>query len=292
MRQSISVVSALAIASCNLSPKPFNQSLAEADKECAARVDWPNFVSKVSCYDTVEEPIIRQKVPVALSAFQRFSERRRYLAGQADIINAKGIEQTAKYRSLHAEAYAVLKAQEPKLADINSTLYKEMFAAKAQSVCLRETLTEQVNCIGNILRPMWERDAPETLAYFNEYEQKELGFARDVDASGAPETNKRAAEYLTTGMKQAVAEFRENAQRDIAAANAQDAAARQRAQQAFGEIVAGIALVSLAVAAGAAMAAYAPPVYYVPSANAAPPHNLQAHCTTNYINNFAYTNCY
>jgi hypothetical protein len=107
----------------------------------------------------------------------------------------------------------------------------------------------------------------QTSRRYDEFQQKQLGFARAFDASGAPEARKRAAEYLTAGMKQADIEFRENAQRDIAAANAQDAVARQRAAQAFGEIVAGIAVVSLAVAAGVAMAAYGAPAASYPSSN-------------------------
>lgn len=98
------MVSALAIASgCALSPKPLNQSLAEAAKPCSARY-WPNSTSKVSCYDAAEEPVISQKAPAALAAFQRFSERRRSLAEQADIINAKEIEASAKYVSSIVEA--------------------------------------------------------------------------------------------------------------------------------------------------------------------------------------------
>jgi hypothetical protein len=119
--------------------------------------------------------------------------------------------------------------------------------AKAPSVCPQKTLSEQVNCIGSIWRPIWERDAPETIAYYDEYQQKHLGFAHDFDASGALETSKRAGEYLTTGMKQAIAEFRENAQRDIQVANATDAAARQQASQEFAQIVAGIGTVAVAL---------------------------------------------
>ena len=270
MQRSISVLSAFAIASgCTLnSPAQLNQNLVDADKQCSARSDWPNTVSKVSCYDAVEEPIIRQKVPTALAAFQRFSQRRRYLAEQADIINAKGIDQSAKYRSFLLEAFAVLKANEPKAADNNSTLTKERVAANAPSVCHQNTLSQQVKCIDSILRPIWLRDAPETIAYYDEFQQKQLKFAADFDASGALETSKRATEYLNTGMKQAISEFRENAQRDIAAANAQDAAAKQKALQEFGEIVAGITVVTLALAGGAAMAAYgAPPASY-PSSSA------------------------
>jgi hypothetical protein len=80
-----------------------------------------------------------------------------------------------------------------------------------------------------------------------------------------------------------VSEFRENAQRDIQAANARDAAGRQQALQTFGEIVAGVAVVSLAVAAGAAMAAYAPPVSYSSSNT--------LHCESRNLLGTVYTDC-
>jgi orotate phosphoribosyltransferase len=86
-------------------------------------------------------------------------------------------------------------------------------------------------------------------------------------------------------MKQAIAEFRENAQRDIAAANAQDAAAKQRAQQEFEDVVAGIAVAGLALAAGAAMAAYGVPA-------AAPSSSSTAtHCESRAVLNTVYTDC-
>ena len=55
----------------------------------------------------------------------------------------------------------------------------------------------------------------------------------------------RAHEYFVTGMKQAYADWITNAQRDVQAAYARDAAARQQAL----EIVQAIANIALAVAA-------------------------------------------
>jgi len=283
LQKTLAVASALAIISgCALnSPERVKQNLTEADKQCSTRTDWPNTVAKVACYDAAEEPVIRQKVPAALPAFQRFSETRRKLAEQADIINAKGIEQSAKYRSSLVEALAVLKAHEPKLADNSSTLIKEWTGAKASSVCQQAFLSEQVNCIGSILRPIWERDAPDTLGYYDEYQQKHLSFARTFDASGALETKKRASEYLARGIKEAVSEFRENAQRDIQAANAQDAAARQQASKEFAEILVGVAAVALAFGEGYAQAAsYSTPTYSQPT-----------HCVSRQVVNTVYTDC-
>src|SRR5712671_7695424 len=189
MRRSIFLLSGLVLVSgCALnSPGQLNQKLADADKQCSSRTDWPNKVSIASCYDRMEEPVIAEKAPAALAAFNQFSERRRYLAEQADITNAKGIEQSAKYRASLAEAFAVLKAREPKLADSKSSLSKEWNGARAPSVCRQNSLSEQVSCIARILRPIWERNAPDTLAYYDEHQEQHLRFARDFDASGALE---------------------------------------------------------------------------------------------------------
>ena len=82
-------------------------------------------------------------------------------------------------------------------------------------------------------------------------------------------------------MKQAVADFRENAQRDIQTANAQDAAARQRASQEFTEIIVGVTAVALALgAAYAQTASYSAPAYGTPT-----------HCVSRQVVNTVYTDC-
>ena len=73
---------------------------------------------------------------------------------------------------------------------------------------------------------------------------KELEFARRFDASGG-EARLRAAEVFTVGMKQAIADFSANAQKDIQAAYARDAAAKQQAQQTFSDIVKSVANIAL-----------------------------------------------
>ena len=281
MRQFVSIISILVLVSgCGHSAEQVKQNLTEASKQCSSRA-WPNAVAHVTCLDSLEEPVIQKQIPVALDAFRGFSVKRRYLAQQADTMNAIGIAASAKYRSSYLEAFAVLKAHEPKLADSNSTLAKEWSEAKAPSVCKQDSLSKQVTCIGSILRPIWERNAPETIAYYDEYQQKHLGFAHSFDASGALESNKRTSEYFVPGMKQALAEFRDNAQRDIQAANQRDAAAKEQALQTFGNILAGVAAVTLAVAEAKATQQQQP--VYV---NTSP-----THCVSRKILETVYTDC-
>jgi hypothetical protein len=128
--------------------------------QCFARTDWPNTVSKVSRFTSVEEPVIRQKAPAVLAAFQIFSQKRLSLAQQADVMNAKRIEQEAKYRSFYLQSLAVLQAHEPKLLDSNSTLSKEINAMKWQiaAACQQTSMVERVRCTDSIERPIWQRN--------------------------------------------------------------------------------------------------------------------------------------
>jgi hypothetical protein len=90
-------------------------------------------------------------------------------------------------------------------------------------------------------------------------------------------------------MKQAVSEFRINAQRDIQAANARDAAAREQALQTFGNIVAGVAAVTLAAAEikAAQQPVAAQQTVYVQQPIYTPP----THCASRAVFGTVYTGC-
>ena len=123
-----------------------------------------------------------------------------------------------------------------------------MNAAGISSACKKIPASEVAICVDSIARPIWERNAPETIAYLDEFHRKRTVFAREFEASGATESAKRAAEYFRPGIKQALAEFHENARRDIQAANERDATARAKDLETFGNVLAGVAMVTLAVA--------------------------------------------
>ena len=144
----------------------------------------------------------------------------------------------------------MLNGHEPRYLDVNSTLHKEMWEAsqQARAACPPALVTEMLKCIFSATRPVWQRNAPGTIKYYDEYTKKELEFARRFEASGAGKTRLRAVEYYKAGMKQALADWNANAQRDIQAANAQNAAARQQASQTFSDILGAVADIALAVA--------------------------------------------
>jgi hypothetical protein len=283
LRRLLSTISAIVLLSgCahSNSPDRAKDELTEADKRCTAKT-WPTTVAHMACLTSLEEPIVRRQLPATLDSFRAFAAKRLGIAEQTDLINMVAIAASAKYRASNEESFAVLKAHEPKLNASSATLTKEWNEAKAPSVCKQPTSVEQATCIGSILRPIWERDAPETLVYFDEYLQKQQAFSREFDASGAIEARKRAVDYFTINIRQALAEWHDRSQRDIQAANQQDAASNAQELQAFGDILNGIAAVTLAVAQ--AKSAQQPAVYYTAPA--------QTHCVSRDVLGTVYTNC-
>jgi hypothetical protein len=250
-RKTINIVSLFSIlillVGCATNLGQAKNELSNAAKTCAER-QWPDVASHMACLDIVEAPIIQKRIPSALASFNAFAAKRRYLAQQADIMNAKAIKAAKPYRLGLNEAVAILRSHEPKFADANSTLFREWMAANPSLVCKQETAVARGECGRDILRPIWERDAPDTIVYFDEFQKKNIELSRKFDANTSPEAAKRARAYFAQGMKEALAEWKENANRDIQAANQQDAVARAQAFQAFGNFLAGVAEVSLDVA--------------------------------------------
>jgi hypothetical protein len=179
---------ALALSNWAASAEPLGESILAADAPCIAK-QWPNTAFKIACLNSVEGPVIQQQLPSALTAFQIFAQARITLAQDADKMHALGVEQAARYSSAYIEAFAVLKAHEPRIQDQSSALYKEWMGARAPEVCRPYlAMVEQVRCIDSILRPIWQRNAAETLRYYDDYQKQHLELARRFDASGALES--------------------------------------------------------------------------------------------------------
>jgi len=176
-------------------------------------------------------------------------------------------------------------------------------AANVRAACLaahKSKIEDQVKCFIAIERPIWERDVPEGVKYYDEYQKKHLDLARAYDDEVAkPEVideSKRAKEYWVSGITQALAEWRENAAHDIQMANEQDAAARANALQALGNIISALGEASLAVAQARAEQQSQPahynqqqynfntasqPALVAPNTNSKP----TVHCTSGWLGN-------
>jgi hypothetical protein len=254
MRRIAVILSALTLTGCaHNSPEQANQALIAADRQCDAR-KWDDAASHQMCLNQVEEPIIRQRLPAALDSFRRFSEQRLDLARQTDIINAPVRVAYEKYQAGYTEVLTELRAHEPKRSDTGSVLHKEIGSSNYESVCRagHSSAVDQINCMYAIIRPIWERDAPESVSSFDNFENKYLALGREFDAEMAkPEVTKatkRAQEYWVSGITRALAEWRANVARDIQAANERDAAESTQRAETLSNIFKALAL---GVAAGA-----------------------------------------
>jgi hypothetical protein len=154
-----------------------------------------------------------------------------------------------EYRPFKLQAFTVLQAHEPKLIDANSALVKEVNALKQQTAaaCQQNSMVQRIRCVDAVNRPIWERNAPSTMKYYDEYHKKLLEYARAYDAAGVWDGTKKTVEYFRSGLSQAAADFRENAQRDIQVAY-RDAAAQQQALN----LISTIANIALGLAAAKA----------------------------------------
>ena len=138
-----------------------------------------------------------------------------------------------EHQNFAFQAQSVLNAHEPRYWNVNSTLHKEIWEAsrQARAACHYVNVVEMLKCTFGATRPVWERNAPGTIRYYDEYMKKELEFARRFEASPAGEARLRAAEVYWVGMKQAIADYGANAQREKRAPEPHDAATRQQPLQ-------------------------------------------------------------
>ena len=208
-----------------------HQDLIAADKKCSHA--WTNAIAQVDCYDSVEMPVIQRDAPVALQAFEAFSAKRKLLVQRFDDENAAYREAANRANLGVAEASAILAAHEPRVTDENSALGKEIKSVFLTLPCASKLMLDRVKCEFSIGRPIWERDAPETLAYYDQFRNKRLELAREYDAAMARTTaaHSIAVDHLKSGMKQVIDEFKSNAQQAVQqqrAAEAQSAAEQAR----------------------------------------------------------------
>jgi hypothetical protein len=224
MRQQTHLFTALQILLLSVWSLPtWAQSLAEqyaalsaeiavADKRCLSQ-PAVNQVARDGCFDALEIPIINTKAPVLVRSFEMFSSKRMLLAQKFDAENARAVEAMNQFRQGEKEAQAVLASREPKWLKPtqDSSLNRDLIEANASRVCAsHNNLIEKVNCIDSLQRPIWERDAADTIKYYNEYHKKELQLAKAYNTTGAPKLQSLANEHWRNGLKQAVDELRSN----------------------------------------------------------------------------------
>jgi len=247
----------LALAGCTHNPANLGADIAEADKKCSLqpKQEWPNMVAAVSCRDFVELPVIKKDNPILLQSYETFSSKRKLLAQQYDDEKVPTIEAWKIFKQGETEAQAVLLAQEPKWATENSTLNKDIIAANPDKTCASSILVTRMKCFDSIMHPIWERDASDSLEYYEEFNKKRLQLAKKYDAVGVPKIAAAASDNFQRGIKTASNEFifdvRQTVQQQqISNAQAANEQARNRAQTA--DAIGNIAQILLQGVAGAA----------------------------------------
>jgi len=257
----------LALSACAHSPADLQPDLMAADKKCVLKAGqaWPNEVTKTNCYDAVDREVIKRDAPVILEPYEALSQKAKLLAQKFDDENAPVREANQKYKQGLDEDIAVLRAHEPRWNNKDATLCKEIIAVSPLTVCAPQaTKVGYMECFDTITRPIWERDAPDTIEYYSEYQKKWAQLAKDYDAVGVQKIYAAADKNLQASIKEAASEFwaaaRQAIQKQQAAdaqSAAENAAATAQILNAIGELVQGFAQ-------GAAMAEQA-------RANATPP---------------------
>jgi len=224
--------------------------LTEADKKCDAQ-QWPNQITRVSCNDSVETPVIKRDTPVLLQSFETYSSKRKLLAQQFDEENAPAMEAWKQFKRGENEAIAILIAHEPEYAvGKDSSLNKDIIAANPTTACISKILVISMKCYDSIMHPIWQRDAPDTLEYYEEFNKKRLRLAKEYDAVGTPKIAVSANDNWQKGMKKALDEFAIDAR--LAIQQQQAADAQSAAQNA--ETLTKILQIGALAVAGAAQA--------------------------------------
>jgi len=196
----------LFLTGCAHTPEQTQQDLAVADKKCFSQ-RWPSEVSAVDCLNAVETPIIKRDNPIILEAYETWASKRKLLAQQRDNEIAPVTALENQFRQGINEAAAILIAHEPQYGDKESSLYKELVMANADAVCKSPIFVTRMNCYDAIMRPIWERDTPDTVDDYDAFQKKRLQLAREYDNSGALNTITAANSHFNEGIKQASNEF-------------------------------------------------------------------------------------
>jgi hypothetical protein len=226
----IAVVLAAAFLNCCVhSPANVATELAAADNKCTVR-RFDSAAAKVDCLSRVESPVIQKDMPFAINSYWNFQAKRLRAATEFDRDTAPVQAAWKRFHNETQQAAAVLAEREPNFADGNATLRKELNKASIEGVCPQTQLIGRMNCFNEIMRPIWERHANNTLAYYDAFHAKRMQFARDYDAVSAQFAAPSAVERYNGRIRQALADFLINVSDERKAAEQQAAERRAEAQ--------------------------------------------------------------
>jgi hypothetical protein len=275
------------VAGCVHPGVSVDDQLAAADNKCHA----PSFVSasdKIGCFSQNEVPIIEREAPFALAAYSVFDDKRMAAAAELDRDAAPALAAWKGFADGVNQAAAVLVAREPDFGNQNGKLRKDISGASPETVCRQSLLVERMTCFSEITRPIWQRDAPNTMPYYDKFQAKRIQFAQNYDTLIASTGTMVLIDRYQERIKGALREFRAAAVRAAQIARqqaaAQQEAERARAAEAADRLANFIGEMAEGALTAAAMAAAA-------RADVSP-SPAPINCTSNSIGNYTYTHCY
>jgi hypothetical protein len=252
----------------------------------------------VVCQQEIERKIVAEDAPYLLDAINAYSAKRLAAAQWLDREEAAATGATRRFSAKYNEAIAVLEQREPLFKSPSSSLRKRIVEANPFGVCKDyEVNRERIACVKNIVTPIWIQEAPASLAYLEDAYRTVSFAAAELDGSGASEIYRVngakfmaiITQYKTELSRDAKASIAAEQQR-IASRNAQSQAEAAETRRELGEVATAFVNVIGAVAIGAAEG-YAAANAQAPTYTVRVQQSGPTHCTTQYINNFAYTNC-
>ena len=181
-------------------------TIYQADQNCMVQ-SWPNEVTRVNCLDTVEYSVVQRNLPYLANSFRTFASNRQKMAALFDQENTIARENWDKFRSRQKDLSSILSTLEPRIADPQAQLMVDLHATNMWRVCTSAQAVERITCSGALMRPVWQKDAPDSLPLFESFQRKRLHIAQEYDASGAYEINRQAVEHHNNAMQQMLVEY-------------------------------------------------------------------------------------
>ncbi len=186
----------------------------QADQKCMMHV-WPSEVARTNCLDTVEYSVVQADLPYLEPSFRTFAENRRKLATVFDQENMIARENWEKFRERLKDLSAALATMEPHLTDPNGRLMRDIQALDMWHTCTSLKAVPRIVCSGQMMREVWQKDAPDTLRLFDTFQSKRLRIAEEYDTSGAADINRQAVQRHNAATAQMVAGYADYCRKEM-----------------------------------------------------------------------------
>jgi hypothetical protein len=234
--------------------------LRAEDAACTAP-PRPTATEAVLCQEHTERKIFAESAPYLIYPADTFSAQRRNAARWLDQQNADASVAARRFDQTLTTTLKDLRAREPRLGDPLSPLSLRLLAAKPLDTCPDDgSAHERLQCVADLVAPIWQQEAPDSLDNFNTASKTILAAASELDTSKAPQIRQQNAQQYAAMLAQPTADLTRDIQAEIAVAQRRidraslraDASATPAAADAAAAIGAAIGNAALAAAPGRA----------------------------------------